>query len=156
MPLKGGYTRDAVSSNISTEVHAGKPRKQAIAIALNKAGRGYSRKNPKIHGEMEKEREVEVIKNKMMSSNYLMGTAHKSHANAKPITSNDKVMSQEHKMRRAEVDQMHTTKGRLMASNKYNMLHAKEHMKAAVKTSQMIKAHDNGKFIDKFIKLNKG
>ncbi len=39
MPLKSGSSRAAVSSNIKTEMNAGKPQKQAIAIALSKAGK---------------------------------------------------------------------------------------------------------------------
>ena len=35
MPLMKGKSKEAVSSNISTEIKAGKPRRQAIAIALN-------------------------------------------------------------------------------------------------------------------------
>jgi hypothetical protein len=38
MPLKKGRSRKAVGANIRTEESAGKPRKQAIAIALQKAG----------------------------------------------------------------------------------------------------------------------
>jgi hypothetical protein len=37
MPLKSGSSDKTVSSNIKTEMDAGKPQKQAIAIALDKA-----------------------------------------------------------------------------------------------------------------------
>ena len=39
MPLKSGSSESVVSSNIATEIKAGKPQKQAIAIAMNKAGK---------------------------------------------------------------------------------------------------------------------
>ena len=37
MPFKSGSSRAAISSNIRTEIRAGKPHKQAIAIAMSKA-----------------------------------------------------------------------------------------------------------------------
>lgn len=37
MPLKKGYSSKAISRNVKTEMAAGKPQKQAVAIALNVA-----------------------------------------------------------------------------------------------------------------------
>jgi glycosyltransferase A (GT-A) superfamily protein (DUF2064 family) len=38
MPLEPGKSKAAISHNIKREVEAGKPQKQAVAIALHKAG----------------------------------------------------------------------------------------------------------------------
>ena len=44
MPLKSGRSRMVISGNIRREMRAGVPQKQAIAIALRKAGKARKRR----------------------------------------------------------------------------------------------------------------
>lgn len=38
MPLQSGKSKKVISANIKTEIAHGKPQKQAVAIAMSKAG----------------------------------------------------------------------------------------------------------------------
>lgn len=50
MPLDKSGSKASVGKNIQTEMAAGKPKKQAIAIALNTARRGGAKiPHPKTH-----------------------------------------------------------------------------------------------------------
>jgi hypothetical protein len=44
MPLKSGKLKKVVSQNIRTEIKSGKPQRQAVAIAMSKAGLSKKKK----------------------------------------------------------------------------------------------------------------
>jgi len=44
MPMKQGYSKKSVSSNIKREMKAGKPQKQAVAMALDVARKAKAKK----------------------------------------------------------------------------------------------------------------
>jgi hypothetical protein len=45
MPLVRGSSKKAIGANIRAEMHAGKPQKQAIAIAMSKAGKSKRKRS---------------------------------------------------------------------------------------------------------------
>ena len=47
MPLRSGKSQEDISANISPLSHEGRPQDQAIAIAMDKAGKGRSKKKSK-------------------------------------------------------------------------------------------------------------
>lgn len=45
MPLKKGSSKRTISANIAREIRAGKPRRQAVAIAYSVAGKSRKKRS---------------------------------------------------------------------------------------------------------------
>jgi hypothetical protein len=134
------------------------------------AAEAKHKSNPNVKGESTKEKEVDEIrrssikkningdtinvKAKLFNTDNLMG--HHSHSDAKPISTQDKLMSDEHMRKRKEIDGISNTEARLKEAHKWNAQHEQDHKKARIKTKKLLDAHIAGKFLDHFIKKNKG
>lgn len=65
MPLKEGSSKKAISENIATEMHAGKPRDQAVAIAYSVAGKS-KKKTKKSEELVDKPKDPSIAKHEVL------------------------------------------------------------------------------------------
>lgn len=55
MPLKSGRSKKAVSYNISELMHSGRPKRQAIVIAMRKTGMPKMKKDHGFYGHLKQQ-----------------------------------------------------------------------------------------------------
>ena len=70
MPLKSGSGKSAISFNIRELIDSGRPRKQAIAIALSKAGKSKNMPKPNLKDMLKAKLADKMKKKSKKKSNY--------------------------------------------------------------------------------------
>ena len=70
MPLIEGKSKKAFSSNVKAEIEAGKPQKQAVAIAYSEKRQAEKRKKMWRGGDVPKSGMSRELVHKMMSAKY--------------------------------------------------------------------------------------
>lgn len=86
MPLKEGYSDKTVSKNIKTEMKAGRPQKQAIAIALSKAREAKKRAGKWMGGRVAPDEQSWDLKEPMLKREDTSGEPHVEERKAQNFT----------------------------------------------------------------------